>query len=106
MKLTLLQRMILPTILPSKGKYEDLILKDDIVEKVKITQEEVKSFNIRTEQVGDKFQTLWEDPDKTEFEYTFTELEMNLIKRNLDNLQKNEELTDETKGLYKLFKDA
>jgi len=96
--LTVGDRIILPTILPSKGSYEDLIVQGDIMDKVRMTQEETEKFGIK--QIRD--QIAWTDVE-SEFEYEFSELEEGIIIRTLSEMSTRKELSQNHIGLYKKF---
>ena len=89
MKLTISDKIILPTILPTEAKYEALICIRDIKKKMEITQEDVKEFNIRTLENGS---VSWKVSDKT-FDYKFTEMEKQTILNSLKKLDNPEKMT-------------
>jgi len=100
MKIKLIDRITLPTIFPEKSSFEKLIIVADIQKKVAITQEEVKEFEIQSENDMIKWN---EKGGTTEFDIDFTESETNLISDLLKKLSTDESLTARTLQLYKLF---
>lgn len=100
-KLTLAERIILPSIFPEKGSFDKLVIRDDINEKIKITQEEIAKYKIQATEDGKISFDLGEDVN--EFEYNFTELEAQEIKNNLKSLSEKDELHREFKNIYKMF---
>ena len=52
MKLSLKNRLILEAILPKEGKFETLIVVQDIRKKITITQEEIVGFEIKSTDNG------------------------------------------------------
>ena len=99
MLLTLKERFSLPSILPTQGGFTKLVIKNDIIDKIKITQEEIKEFEIES----NGQEVKWNTTKEKDLEVDFTELESNLIKECLSTLDKEEKLNDETFGLYNKF---
>jgi len=71
----------------------------DIKEKIKIKQEEITEFDLRTLDNG---QPIWKKSDKI-FEYKFTELEKEQVLITLKKLHDEEKLLDSLLPLCKLF---
>jgi len=91
--LTLSDRIHLPSILKTEGSYSYLIIRKDIIEKLQITQEELKKYEIKEVQGGEKGGWLtWNKKTPSHFEFSFTELEKNEIKLALEKLDKEEKL--------------
>jgi len=99
MKLTISDKILLGTIFPTEAKYESLICIRDIKEKIKITQEDIKKFNIQTLENGS---VSWKMNEKT-FDYNFTDMEKNTILSALKKLDEQEKLTEQLLSLCKLF---
>jgi len=99
MKLTISDKILLGTIFPTEAKYESLICIRDIKEKIKITQEDIKKFNIQTLENGS---VSWKVSDKT-FDYKFTEMEKQTILNSLKKLDEQEKLTEQLLPLCKMF---
>ena len=72
-KLTIYDRISIPVIIPENSTFSDAIIYDDIRQKIKITQDEVITYNIRNTKDGTGIE--WdEEPDGgTEFEFTSAE---------------------------------
>lgn len=96
----LLDRIILGNILPKQGSFTDLVLAEDIKTKTKITQEEIKEYEVKQEGLNLKWSV---EGGKKEFEYEFTELEKVLIKKQLEELNKTAKLGVDMVNLYKEF---
>lgn len=107
--LLLIDRVNINGLYKSKGKYETLIIWDDIREKVQMSQEELKKFEVKTVATPlpdgqTAIRTVWSDEAaKQEFEVAFTESERNEIKETLRTLSEEGSLTQDIKRLYKLF---
>ena len=95
-KLSIGERLIVPGVLPQKGSFEDILVKDDFVKKIRFTQEELEKYEIKQDGQGLK----WNDP-KVRFEYELTELEEALIKKQLTEMSNKKELGQEHISLYK-----
>jgi len=101
MNLTILDRIILPNILPAEGSFDTLILKKDVLEKVQITQKELEKYEIRAEEG----RVIWNEAGaKYELEVELTELETKLVTEQLKKLDDDNKLDDNTVNLYKKFK--
>ena len=97
-KLTLLEKIIIPNILKKEGSFEEIIINKDIKNKILISQNEIKEFDIKTSNEGLSFN----DKGFTEeFEIEFTDLELNNIKDCLKKLQEDKKITEELVDLYK-----
>lgn len=91
--LTLSDRIHLPSILKTEGSYSYLIIRKDIIEKLQITQEELKKYEIKEVQGGEQSGWLtWNKKTPSHFDFSFTELEKNEIKLALEKLDKEEKL--------------
>ena len=84
-------------ILPEQGNFITLSVKKEILDKIQITQEEIKECEI-VEKDG---QITWENTKETEIE--FSEVETELIKKQLKELDEKGTLKDASFSLYKLF---
>jgi len=100
MKIKLIDRILLIGLMPQKGKFEDLVISEDIINKIKIKQDEIVKFEIKSQ--GE--QTTWNNEGViSEFNVDFTSLEVDLIKKQLTILNENNELTKDFLPIYKLF---
>jgi hypothetical protein len=101
-KLTLSDRMAIGVILPEEGKFEDLIVVEDIKDKVSIQQKELTDYEIQTLANG---AVAW-SAEKTAgvtFPYEFTDKEKEVIKESLKKLNDSEKLHASHVTLYKTF---
>lgn len=100
-KITLLDRIMLSNSLPEKGAFTDLIVRKDIIAKLRITQEEIEKFQIVTKPGGG---VEWEGkltPDHFDFE--FTNREVRLIHDTLKDLDRSKQLSSNHVGIYNIF---
>ncbi len=103
MKLTFFERISIPTIFPEKATFADAIIYDDIRQKIKITQKEITTYNIRATMDGSGVEWDYEPEGGTEFE--LTDAEIKLITKCLLDLDKKALVPTDPKFiiLYKKF---
>lgn len=90
LKLNLADRVLLGSFLPEKTGLKDLIIKNDILDKTKITQEDILKYQIAENENA----TTWnKDGASAVFEIEFTELEIVLLKSSIKDLAEKKELT-------------
>jgi hypothetical protein len=101
--MTLKERLHLLDILPGQGTFEDMVCVSDIRKKLEVTQEEIVLFDIHTVP-GAKTITWSEEKlgDKT-WEFEFTELEKNLLKKTLKKMSDEGRFSFELLDLYRTF---
>lgn len=102
MKLALKERITINSILPQEGDFSTMTIKQDIIGKTSITQEEIKKFEVVSDEVG----TRWNSEKDKGKEIAFTDLETKLIKESLEKLDKESKLTDESFSVYKKFNQS
>ena len=99
MKLSLENRLILTDVLPKEGNYATMLLREDVLSKVKLTQDEMTRWDVSLE--GNNF--TWDEKKVEEIEVVFTEAEIGMIKKRLSELDSTSMLNPNTTKLYKLF---
>lgn len=93
MKLTVYERLTIPSLLPEKGNYETGIKIRDIRQKCELSQEELAVINFQTiPSTEGGFRATWNEGKAAIKEITFTELELLLIRTRLREMDKKEEL--------------
>lgn len=97
--LNLKERIVISNILPTKGNFTMMIIKSDISNKLKVTQDEISEFDIVSEGNQIRF-NIEKDSNK---DFILTDAETNMIKESLSNLDKSGELDDSTFELFKKF---
>lgn len=100
-KLTILDRITLPSILKTEANYTTLIINKDIKKKVEITQDELVKYKFKNLPDGNLAWNITKE-DNT-FEYEFTSLEVGEITACLNKLEQDNKLTEDHIGLYELF---
>lgn len=101
MQLTLLDRIIIRSILPIEGNIKSLIIIKDIVKKVELLQDEVKKFDL---QANEKGNLTWNKTGmEASFDISFTELETNEIKLCLQKLDREKKINVDMLNVVKLF---
>jgi hypothetical protein len=99
-KLTLLDRLMIPNILKKEGNYSQMIINKDITQKCQLTQKELKEFEII--EFGN--QLRWnEKGSKASFLIEFSELELNEIREGLKKLNDENKLSVDLVPIYEIF---
>lgn len=102
--LTLSDRIHLPSILKTEGSYIYLTIRKDIIEKLALTQEELKKYEVKEVKEGkQKGWLTWNKKTPSYFDFSFTELEKNEIKLALEKLDKEEKLPVYLQGAFEKF---
>ncbi len=102
MKVTLniKERLYLIPVFPAEGKFDALVIKNDVVDKISIKQADVKKYKIR-EKDG---RIDWDLKDGKDTEtFDFTELEYMHIKLALQKADQDGKLNDSLLSVYKKF---
>src|ERR1035437_5068235 len=100
MTLSLKERLVIPNILPTEGNFTTLVIKNDLLDKLKVTQEEIKDLEIKSE--GNNI--YWDSSKETEKDFDITDLELGLIKDSLNKLDETGKLNDDTFLIFKKLK--
>lgn len=99
-KVTLLDRLMIPSVLKKEGNYSQMIINKDIRKKCELTQKELKDFEI----VEFGPQIRWNEKGaKTTFTIEFTDLEIKEISDSLKKLDEEKKITEDMVSIYKLF---
>lgn len=98
--LSVLDRISVSAFLPEKGGYVTMIARKDLEDKVRLTQEELKSAGVVEPTPGTMSWT-------NDFEKVFplTDLELKMLKEGAKRLNDTESLTPQTLSLYKKITD-
>ena len=91
MKLTKSDRLLISAILPEKGKFEDLMLKKDIVIKLDLTKKEKKDINLKN--INNGLSLSWKDLDNKETDIELSSSEITFIKSVFEKTSAQEALT-------------
>jgi hypothetical protein len=100
-ELSLLEKVIIPTLLPQKGNYESLCRRKLIGDKVDINKDDVKKYGLGMNQMGEII--VNEAGEAATFEIEFNEKEVEDICKGLKELQEKEEMTSYHMSLYEKF---
>ncbi len=99
-KFRLLERALVSGLLPKQADYTTLVIAGDIQDKIKFTQEDMDKYKIVPSGTG----LAWgSEYTAEEFEYSFSELEINLIKDKLVELDGQKKLSSQHLNLYRMF---
>lgn len=100
-KMKLLDRIILPTVLPQEGNLITIRIVKDILKKVELSQDDFVKYGILP---GEKGGLYWEAKhNEVDFEYDFTDLEVSEIVKGLKKLDSENKLTKDMLGLADIF---
>lgn len=102
MELTVLERINMRQILPKEGDFTQIIIVNDITEKVALTQKDIKYYGIRTE--NDMIKWNPERANKTK-KIDFTKPEIQLLKDRVEKLNSDKKITQENFSLCRKIKD-
>lgn len=100
MKLSIKDRLLLINLLPQKGNFVTMTIREDLFNKIKISQEEIEVTEMHSTDAGVTWNT---DKEGEERLFEFSELEIEMVKNILKSLDEKKELTADTIDLYKLF---
>lgn len=95
-KLRFDERLFLQEIMPEKDSYHNLTIREDLLAKMKITQQDMVDHKLTVDDQG----TKWINGDKIK-KFTITELEDIYIKQKLKKQNDAEILDVRLKSLYK-----
>lgn len=103
-QLSILERIIIPAILSNEGSYEQRIITRDLKNKVSLTQDEIKKFEVKTVGEGLEARLQWNSKGILhKVDMQFTTLEETEIRLALEKLEKDKKLTDDLIRLYEIF---
>lgn len=100
MKLEIYERLVMANILPEKENLLNMIIIEDIKEKIKLSQEEITKFEIKS----DDGKLTWKNDSDSSKEIEFTEAEISIISNQIDNLDKNKEITTDMVSVIRKIK--
>lgn len=104
MELSIIDRLLLIDVLPSKGNEFTLLTKRDLVDKLRIQEDEQDAIEIQKGGAVMLKDAKKATEDKKEFELTTQEKE--LVFGELDGMNKDSQLDEKYLDLYLLFKKA
>jgi transposase len=96
----LFERILVAMLLPKEGSYADLIVAQDVLKKVNLTQEEIKKYEVASDEKGVKWNAAG---SKAKKKIEFSELEEKLIAEQLKKKEEEKKLGAEMLELYKKF---
>lgn len=100
MKLNVAERLQFGVLLPERGDFITMTLKEDIVGKVALTQEEMAEWEVKS---SDGTHASWNPAKAQEKEIEFTEAEKALVARKLKELDAAKQLDAVTFAFYRKF---
>lgn len=101
-KIKLLDRILIGSIFPESGSFSQLIVRKDIIEKVKVNQSDISEYDIKTTEGSADI--TWNAKGVEDVkEMDFTDLECAEIKKCLTVLSNTEKLTNQHLDLWEQF---
>jgi len=102
MELSVHNRLHLQHFIPKEGNFLTMTIAKDLISKINFSQEEYKTFGIRPSE--DESQIIWdkEAPNST---IEFTEPEIELLKKQVEALDKKNKITSASFDVAKLIKE-
>jgi hypothetical protein len=91
-------RMILLSFLPTQGSYLDLVVRQELIEKIKFTSQDIQDLNIREE----KGVTTWTD-NQSEIAVELSNVHIEAIKKQFKKLNDESLLHLDHLDLYQKF---
>jgi hypothetical protein len=96
-------RLTLPAFFPERSNFVDQILKEDIANKIRITQEDMTLIGLHytePDKDGKQFMT-WSKEKEVDKDVEFTAEEIKFLKKQVDRLDRDANLTDEMMQMAK-----
>ena len=103
MQLTILERLMALGSLPAEGNIVTMRLRQTLIEKLGFTPEEFKKYGIKTDADG---MTVWNPDVPQEKEVDLKIAEINVIRDNLEKLDKDNKITPNHLSLYDKFMEV
>lgn len=101
MKLNIKERLMMLELLPEKGALLTMTNKRNIIKKVDFSSEEIETFEIKQNEKG----ITWKNEEKPK-DVDFNSEELKLLKDSVDELDKNNSITDAIFDLCVKIKEA
>lgn len=101
MKLNIKERLMMLELLPEKGALLTMTNKRNIIKKVDFSSEEIETFEIKQNEKG----ITWKNEEKPK-DVDFNSEELKLLKDSVDELDKNNAITDYLFDLCIKIKEA
>lgn len=92
MKLIITERILIPEILPESGDMIEMLLVKSIQGKVELTASEISDWNVRQE----NDMILWDKEKACDKEIYFENSELTLLKKQVEELDKEKKITSRT----------
>ena len=81
MKLTIRERLVISQLYPQKGNMIEQTLVEDIVKKVRISQEEIKEIGLKVQATGTGgVSYIWDEAKAKDLDVDLTKAELGLLK--------------------------
>ncbi|MFA5377644.1 MAG: hypothetical protein WC455_17975 [Dehalococcoidia bacterium] len=98
-------RLVIASLFPEKSNFVDQVLAEDIGKKVRINQEEMKEINLRSvDGENGRSSLTWDDTKAKDLDVEFTQAEVSFLKKQIDRLDRSEQLSPDIMPLAKAIK--
>ncbi len=106
LKLGIKDRLTIPVLFPEKSNYVNQILAEDIGKKIRIGQEEMATINFRTTEPDKDGRShyTWEGGKEIDKEIALSQAEIDFLKKRIDILDRDEEISPDILPLVKAIK--
>ncbi len=95
-----LERLILPTLMPKEASFIEQLAIQDLTKKISFDQEEATELEIKNTEDG---KLTWNAEKDSGKEVEFTEAEVSLVKKVLEELDNDNKVTADMLNLFKIF---
>ena len=99
MKLTFLDRLVIPAVLPQKGDFAEMIARKELLDKINPTQKDLEEYKVTTNKDG---RIQW-DGEVEAKDFELTEREIEFIKKGFKEKDDTKELTPDMVEAYQTF---
>ena len=105
MKLSVATRIQIPQLLQQKGDLVTLQLREDIMDKTELSQDEMVEIGFEAKQEGQMVSYKWDESKEKDIEVEFSTLEMRLLKEAVTEKDKKKDIPLHLVNLCKLIND-
>lgn len=93
MNLTVKDRIVMSQLYPKQGNLISQVLVRDINKKIMLEQDEIKDIDFQVREDGRSY--IWNEKKAKDKDVDFTEAEIDLLKKEVENLDKDNKITQD-----------
>lgn len=105
MKLSILDRIQMSSLMPERGNLIDMTLQDDIGTKVRVTQEEMAATSFAQEPSPQGVTYKWDRAKEVSLNVDMTPMEVDYLNKQVDRLDKESLITRDLMPLCRKIRD-